>query len=250
METKIKLSTTVSLNTEKEADILALTEELRKQHKLGNFISNLLRISMDNPEMLKKAGIDLVNDYGVNINREKFFRAVHRELATMSDKIDAIYDMAVKMYSLSQFNKIMGLESKSVNMLQAQFVLQRQMGELCDVLGVKTLGHTFDSNKVADVTKNAADIMEYIITYYDGIVQEIRQQLVSTNKMISEYMPKTELNMDSKEDRDNTNTVVKVDEQELKKEEVKETEKEGEDDGFADLSELGDLMNFYNSVAN
>lgn len=172
--TKIKLGATLSYNTEKEKDIIEVVDALRSQHKLGDFISNILRVAIEQPELIEKSGVSL-SGYGVTPDREKFFNDVKKQLLEMMRKINEIYDMSIKMYSLTQFNKQIGLEQKSLNLVSAQFILQKQVNEICHSLGISSLGETYASNKMYDVARQTDEVLEYLITTYDGIVGEIRQ---------------------------------------------------------------------------
>ena len=179
MDAKFRLGSTLRYNKEKEGDMVRQLESLRDRHKLGGFITNLLRIAFENPAELRELGLR-VEDYGISDNRKKFFDGIEKDIKEMSEKVDKVYDMAVKTYSLAMFNKKMGMEQKSTNILQAQFVLQKQISELCSVLGISTLGHTFEANKVYNVAKNVDETLEFIINYYDGIVGEIKQNIDMT----------------------------------------------------------------------
>lgn len=173
MEYKLKLGTTLSFNGEQERDIVAQLESLKKRHKLGDFISSSLRVIFENPEFAKEHGLNL-NTFGLTDNRKDFFNAVMKKTDDMGDKINEIYKMALQTYTLAAFNKKIGLEEKSKNMLMAQFILQKQLSDLCKLLGVDRVGNLYETNKLFDVSKNVEDMLEFIITYYDGIISEIK----------------------------------------------------------------------------
>jgi hypothetical protein len=171
-----KCRATLSYDQEKEKDIADKLESLSSRHKLGDFLSNLVRITFENPNELAKLGLRIDN-YGLSDDRRQFFDDVTKQVNEMNQKVDKIYDMAVKTYSLAQFGKKMGLEQKSINLLQTQFVIQKQISELCSILGVSNLGHTFESNKMYNVAKDVDETLEFIINYYDGIVKEIQDNI-------------------------------------------------------------------------
>lgn len=174
---KIKLGATLSFDMEKERDILQHLDKLKSRHRLGEFISQCLRLVFENRELAEKCGLNL-DRYGLSDNRKKFFEAVHTEIERMNTKIDDIYDMAYKTYTLAQFNKKIGLEDKSKNVLQAQFLLQKQMREMCKVLGVDDFSQLYSSNKMYNLEKNVDETLEFIINFYDGIVNELRENIV------------------------------------------------------------------------
>lgn len=201
MDGKYKLGSTMSYDPKKEKDMIEELDKLRASHKQGEYISNLIRIAFKYPNEMRKLGFRPEN-YGVDHDRQKFFRYLAKQVDEMSCKVDKIYDMAVKTYSLAMFNKKIGLEQKSTNLLQTQFVLQRQIAELCDTLGISNLGHTFESNKVYNVAKNVDETLEFIIDYYDGIVNEIKQNLV-TETTINTQDTSTKIVNSVKEEKDN-----------------------------------------------
>lgn len=185
MDGKYKLGSTMSYDPKKEKDIIDELEKLRASHKQGEYISNLIRVAFRHPNEMRKLGFR-PEDYGVDHERQKFFRSLARQVDEMSQKVDKTYEMAIKTYSLAMFNKKIGLEQKSTNILQTQFVLQRQIAELCDTLGISNLGHTFESNKVYNAAKNVDETLEFIIDYYDGIVNEIKQNIVTENEIVTQ----------------------------------------------------------------
>ena len=48
----IRLGSMFSLDEEQEKDIIGAIEALNASHQTGKFLSNLLRIALDNPEIL------------------------------------------------------------------------------------------------------------------------------------------------------------------------------------------------------
>jgi hypothetical protein len=91
----------------------------------------------------------------------------------MRKKIDSIYELAFRTYVLAMFNKQLGLEKKSNMVLAAEYALERQLGELSKQLGTNDLLHIWESNKHDDIEERAKKILDYIISTYDGIVNEI-----------------------------------------------------------------------------
>lgn len=176
MDYKLKLGATLSFSGEQERDIVVQLESLKKRHKLGEFISASLRVIFENPEFAKEHGLSL-GSYGLSDNRQEFFNAVTKKVNEMNTKVDEIYKMALQTYTLATFNKRIGVDDKSKNILMAQFILQKQMAEMCRILGVDTMGNSYEANKLFDVSKNVEDMVEFIINYYDGIASEIKTSI-------------------------------------------------------------------------
>lgn len=181
MEYKLKLGTTLSFSGEQERDIVVQLESLKKRHKLGDFISSSLRVIFENPDFAQENGLNL-NTFGLTDNRKEFFNAVLKKTDDMGFKIDEIYKMALQTYTLATFNKKIGLEDKSKNILMSQFILQKQLSDLCNLLGVDRVGNLYEANKLFDISKNVEDMLEFIITYYDGIISEIKENAGESSK--------------------------------------------------------------------
>ncbi len=83
----------------------------------------------------------------------------------------------MKVYTLAQFGKRLGLEGKAKNLLMSEFILEKQVNDLCDTLGVDNLNHVFNSNKFEVAKERAEQSLEYIVESYDNIVQELRRNI-------------------------------------------------------------------------
>lgn len=184
-KTEIKLGSTLVFDTEKEADLIKLVRTASSQHKLGEILSHLLRIYSENPDKLNESKSSLtkliinMSNKGMTPERYSYFKKVDRELSEMRGKVDSIYDMCFEMYSLAQFGKRTGLEGKATNGLMAEFMLEKQLDELTEKLGVDNINNTFTSNRVGDTKKKSKEVLEYIINSYDNIVDELRQAVVT-----------------------------------------------------------------------
>lgn len=180
----IRLGSMLSFDEEQEKDIIDVINNLNSRHKMGQFVSSLIRIALENPEMLNyKDGryengaiLNQMEKLGISYDRAVFFNKVTKEVNDMKNKVDKMYDMVMNMYILSQMGKHLGLEEKSENMLTANFLLEKQVKELQDTLGVGLNSSLFASNKTEDTKKRAEDALEYILNTYDGIVTELNKR--------------------------------------------------------------------------
>lgn len=247
----LKLGATISFNKENERDIVAQLESLKKRHKLGEFISNAIRIVFEHPELLEEQDTSL-EKFGLTDNRQQFFDAISKEVNSLRVKVDKIYKIATEIYTLTQFNKKIGLEERAKNILCAQFILQKQTRELCNILGVSQINSTYASEKLFDIKKNVDETLEFIINYYDGIVSEIKtsvsgmdeqeRKLLELKKSLKELEDsKYVQNVVSQNTQDKKEKVEVVAEKENKvEEEPEEITEDSEIDGF-DLAENADL---------
>ncbi len=199
-EYEIKIGTVIKFDSEKEKDIIEQIEGLASRKKLGDFISNIIRIAFDNPEFLKSNGKSLL-EHGMTEERTKFFKQVDSEVSKMRSKVDEIFDMTYKLYMLALFGKRMGLEKKASNLAQSQFILQRQLEELCTTLGVSGIGHVYESNKLNTFESKAEKVLEYIIEAYDNVVTELVSGVSVVSHVTDENVSKL---------KDSKNSIINV----------------------------------------
>lgn len=173
----IKLHSSLKFDPIKEKDIIDKVEEMAGSRELTYYITNLLKYALDNPEVINDSGISKAG-YQISKAREDYFRQLDSKISEMKDKIDKIYNMADRINSLVLLGKSIGIEDRNRNILQTQFLLQRQLKELSDTLGVSMTGKTFESNKLAQYDEKASEFIEYVIEHYDGIINEIANNRV------------------------------------------------------------------------
>lgn len=178
----IRFGSTLTFDSDTEKDIINVMEHLNATHATGKFISNLIRVALDNPEILDKTSHNLekgavlkkIEELNLSCNRYKFFSDINKEMEAMKKKVDKVYELSLKNYTLAQMGKHLGLEGKANNTLLAGFILEKQLKELQDSLGV-TLGMSaFESGKLAEAHKRADDTLEYIIETYDSLLNELK----------------------------------------------------------------------------
>lgn len=181
-----RLGCTLSFNEESEKDVIKLVEQLQGSRKIGEFVSYLLRIASENPELLDKRE-DGTSEYGAAVKelarlgvtpiRYQYLQAMNKEVDNLKQKIDEIYSMSLKMYTLAQFGKQLGLEKKSDNMLMASFLAEQELTRICKIFGVGSVQSVFTSNKLEAAHDRADDTLKYILETYDGIVNELKNML-------------------------------------------------------------------------
>lgn len=177
MDYKIKLGAVIEFNEEKEKDIIEAVESLRDRHKLGDFISYAIRISLEHPEWFDSKDVTLAS-FGLTDTRRAYFESINSRIKAMEQKVDTIYNMGVKVYTLAKFGKRIGIEKKAENTLQAGFLLQKQLDEIATTLGVSSIGHVYESNKMDTLSKKVDELLEYIIESYDSIVLELKNNVI------------------------------------------------------------------------
>lgn len=181
----IRFGSQLTFDEDKEKDIIDTIDSLNSSHKMGQFMSNLIRLAFDNPEILrvgangleKQAMLQQVESSGMSVNRQRFMSGVASEISDMKKKVDEVYNMVFKLYTLALMNKHLEIEKKSDNSLRATFVLERQLRQLQSSLGVNISDAVYESDKINDVHARAEDCLEYIIEAYDGILDEMKQAI-------------------------------------------------------------------------
>lgn len=169
---KTKLNSILSLDVQKEKDLINFLERCRDSRRLGDFVTICVRACWENPKLLEECGYT-INSRGLTEERIKYFSNLENELNKLASKIDKIYDMALKVYMLSLMGKKLGIEEQSLNTLKAQFILQKQLNEFKGILGIENT--IYESDRVLDVQAKADDMLEFIINSYDGIISELRE---------------------------------------------------------------------------
>lgn len=169
---RVRLGATICFDKHKEKDLIDQVEQLASARKLGDFIADALRVVLENPELMEKKGMR-IGKYGLTGGREEYFSKIREDMDILSSKVDKIYEMALKAYTLGAFGKRMGISGKSENTMMAGFILERHIEETCSALGINRFNHIYESDKLGDAKDRANEILEYIIESYDGITDEI-----------------------------------------------------------------------------
>jgi hypothetical protein len=161
---------------------------------MTKFLANLVRIAYDNPELIQKDASSgkyntdslctMYNEYGLSVERFNSINKTKKSINAMKDKLDKMYDMTLKTYTLAQMNKYVGLEGKSENQLLAQYVLERQIKDIEETLGVT--GSVLASNKKQDARKLADETLEYIIESYSGVVEELKKMVNEQQSLLQQ----------------------------------------------------------------
>lgn len=173
MEYKVKLNATIPLDSNKEADLIRYMYELKSRHKLGDMVANCVRFCWEHRDDVEKLGFK-AEDAGLYELRKLFFKSVESNINELKKRVDTIYDLSFKTYMLAQMDKKLGLEEKSKNSLAAQFILERQVNDMCKALGIDDINHVWESNRQSNIEEKSKDVLEYIIECYDGIVSELK----------------------------------------------------------------------------
>lgn len=138
---------------------------------------------------------------------------------------------------LGQMGKHLGLEEKADNELMAQFVIEKQLKELQDALGISLTSSVFASNRKQDIEKIADDALEYIIESYSGIVNELKT--IVSNAQTVQVQTAQQINTQFQQVDEPVNNVVETP--------VINVEQPNVDNSTADNSDEDEIIDFGNA---
>lgn len=224
----IRLGCQLSFDEQQEADIIKAIEKLNATHKAGQFMSNIVRLAFDCPDIMDKSSgayekgavIKALDEAGIFYSRKNFFDSLTKEVNLMKQKVDKMYEMVLKTYILGQMGKKLGLEEKADNLLMAQFVVEKQLKEIQDLLGITLGSSVLASNKKQEVEKIGDNALEYIIESYSGIMNELK----NIQPVIVQNVVGGEQNVQSIASGQNIESIAETTEQTDNRTEQKETD--------------------------
>lgn len=191
----IKLVANLTFDENKELDIVNMINYLNSHHKTGQFLSGLIRLAMDCPDIIMKntnGEIDMgqsmkkITVDGISTIRKDFMNNLNSKVDKLWGQVTDIRKMALQVYTLAQMNKFVGIEAKSENTLRASFVLEKQLSDLQRSLGTLLNDKQFIDERLKKSKEFSDETLEYIINTYDGIVSEIKNQFSTVSTMVSQ----------------------------------------------------------------
>lgn len=212
-KTDIRLGSLISFDSEREADIIEFVQDLTSQHKLGRFIGYLLRLACETPETLQYREklnpiLKEMNDLGITPRRDAMFKQFSKEILDLKNKINDIYVISEKLYTLALARKALGLEDRAKELLAAQFVVRRQTALLESKLGTSSLLYTYESDSMRDVQKKADEILEVILETYGDLLNDVK--IAGAGKNDDSACNKVENDSSSKLDSDSINRLAEA----------------------------------------
>lgn len=196
-----KLTLNTVLNIE-DNSILKHLIDLKEQHKAGEFIVYCIK------------NYHKAQDFSRQMEQTK------QQIQELNNKFDKLQEMTLKTYCLLEVGKRLGLEETPKNLILSEFILNKQLKELNNLLGVE-----IRENK--DATKYADDVVEYIINSYDSVLKQV-VSIANTPQILQavEELPEQEVQASEQANEP---------EEQISKEEPK---------AFGEGIELDDLLDF------
>ena len=171
----IRLGSFMKFDEEKEQDLIKIAEALNSSHRMGEFMGMVFRVAVENPEVLVKDGDTIsygkllakMKEVGISEVRFKYFRQLGKVVANMEVRVNNTYKMSVDTYELAKFGNRVALEDKSRNQLMANFVVERQLKQLTEQLGIKI--DDFESDKLDKLEDRLDDMLQLVIDSYGNL---------------------------------------------------------------------------------
>lgn len=178
-KTDIRLGSLISFDTERESDIIEFVQDLTAQHKLGRFIGYLLRLACETPEVLQyrekvQPILREMEILGITPRRDALFKQYDSEMLKIKQRIDEVYEMAEKLYTIALAGKALGLEERAEGLLAAHFVAKHQAAVLEEKFGRDSILYTYKLNSMQDAKKKAEDTLNTIIEIYGDVFSELQ----------------------------------------------------------------------------
>ena len=187
MNQKVRINSNLQFDDITEKDIIIFLDRLKENHKLGEFAEKCIRFCYENQDKIKGMGFNL-NSYDISECRQNYFKYIETIVDRLREKVDKIYDMAYKTYSLNLIGKEIGAEEKAEKFLGASFILEQQVAEIEKTLGMDKL-QIWESNvdKLSSIGERASELVEFTLTKYKDIltVPEVRKE--SERASVSQY---------------------------------------------------------------
>lgn len=188
----IRLASTLTFDEQQEADIINIIEAFSASHKMGAFLSCLLRVAFENPEVVVcKDGkyepgvlVETIERLGKSPTRHNYMNEINKKVLDMQVKVDKMYEMCLRIYTMVEMGKRLGIEKKAENAMLAQFTIEQQLGQLKKTLGVDCQTLPFASNKLEGADKRANEILDYIISCYEPIINELKKEISVSTKEV------------------------------------------------------------------
>lgn len=177
-------------DTETEQDLANVIKSLSSSHRLGEFISYMFRIAIEDPTILENK--DGVVKYGTVTEKLKSLGHTdkrRKQLEELADKIfdvkleaDKIYKMCYEMHLLAQINKLTGIEEKADRTMIKEFMLERELKDICSEIGTSAI---FYKDMLDREHKKEEDSLTYILKAYGSIIDDLKEQVEKLNNTSS-----------------------------------------------------------------
>lgn len=242
---EIRLNGKIAFNPESEKYIADAIQDMCYHRSISDFLEILIKIAFDSPEMLSRKDelhklINFMNDGGYTPLAENFYSKARKDIDDIKRKVNEIYDMCLSMYTLAKFGKALKLEQRTNNLVMAEFMLERQISQICQTMGINDY-QKFNSGSYLDVDSKSEEILQYILEHYSNIVREVKtstEEIEVKIPVIKVSKQIIELDMPSIVQNSSNNTIDETHKNNLNSDEAKD---------MLNVLDSGETIDFGNS---
>lgn len=186
----VRLGGLVWYDDEQEKDLGFMIKKLSSTHRFGEFVTYLLRMAVENPSLIETSNsvvkygtvTEKLAKLGYTEPKKKQLDDLRERVTKIKKNVDDIYKMCYEMYMLTLMNKELDIENKTDNILLSESILERQVKQLCNELGVESIASQFNRDKLDAEHKKAEESLSYILRTYQNMISELRKEITEQGK--------------------------------------------------------------------
>lgn len=176
MSQTVKLNSTLTFD-DSEADLVAMVNSLASRYKLSKFLNQLLRAYYYNPDKFREE----MADVGINAEQRKqylselqriqdeHYKEYSAKLNWLAKRVITLEEQLVKLNSLLELHKTLGLPERIQATYCASLVLQSELRKLSNELNVNLKNTDF-----SELSSRTEELIAYAVEYYDGAMNELK----------------------------------------------------------------------------
>ena len=176
MSQTVKLNSTLTFD-DSEADLVAMVNSLASRYKLSKFLNQLLRAYYYNPDKFREE----MADVGINAEQRKQYlselqriqderyKEYSAKLNWLAKRVITLEEQLVKLNSLLELHKTLGLPERIQATYCASLVLQSELRKLSNELNVNLKNTDF-----SELSSRTEELIAYAVEYYDGAMNELK----------------------------------------------------------------------------
>lgn len=176
MSQTVKLNSTLTFD-DSEADLVAMVNSLASRYRLSKFLNQLLRAYYYNPDKFREE----MADVGINAEQRKQYlselqriqderyKEYSAKLNWLAKRVITLEEQLVKLNSLLELHKTLGLPERIQATYCASLVLQSELRKLSNELNVNLKNTDF-----SELSSRTEELIAYAVEYYDGAMNELK----------------------------------------------------------------------------
>lgn len=187
---KLKINTYVYFDSIKEADLIHNVERLIQSRQLSKFVTNALKIVLENKELFKAA---LDGESEGSVTREDYFNSLGEKINSLWGAINKVETEARHTKEFLALHKMLGIEMKSDNVMCADLLIKNQIRDLNRALGKIGVDVITDKGLVQEelesIDKRSEKLALYTVEHFDGVMSEIKSLMGEIKVTVENNQP-------------------------------------------------------------